>query len=221
MEGQSSRLDSSHFTFTSHPIESKGDLLPEESRSEGLSPTDGSQHWSESESRHNEPFNERQTKMEKKLLAAFQGQANRMALPHPYPPSIARLADLQPISIQDLRVGENHWGTYILLRAGALPRKKNAVMTVAEDERRDAVVAQVYQQLEEDIRPCFSVVGKGDVFLVKEPFFTDIGVFHRGIQIEHLGDFVRLVDMKGRNVVDFCLQAKLQIKREFWAAIER
>jgi hypothetical protein len=66
------------------------------------------------------------------------------------------------------------------------------IMNVVVDEREDAVMMQLYQQLEENIRPASSIVINGDVFLVKEPYFKVMGDGEYGLRIDHVSDLLHI-----------------------------
>jgi len=113
-------------------------------------------------------------------------------LPPPYPPSTASLDELTPIYIKELRLGIHHRGNYLLLRSVTAPNTMTAIMVVGEDEKRDALVIQLYQQPDEDIRPASSIITKGDVVIIKEPFFKIMSDGEYGIRIDHVSDLVRI-----------------------------
>jgi hypothetical protein len=113
-------------------------------------------------------------------------------LPPPYPPSTASLNELTPIYIKDLRLGIHHRGNYLLVRSITAPNRMTAIMAVVEDEKRDALVVQLYQQPDENVRPATSIITDGDVFLIKEPFFKVTGDGEYGLRIDHVSDLVRI-----------------------------
>lgn len=67
-----------------------------------------------------------------------------------------------------------------------------AVMVIIEDENEDALLLQLYQQLDESIRPASSIITNGDVLLIKEPFFKIMGDSEYGLRIDHIGDLVHI-----------------------------
>ncbi len=67
-----------------------------------------------------------------------------------------------------------------------------AIMVIVEDEKMDALMVQLYQQPDENVRPASSIITKGDVFLIKEPFFKIMGDGEYGLRIDHVGDYVRI-----------------------------
>jgi hypothetical protein len=119
-------------------------------------------------------------------------QIHSSFLPPPYPPSTASLDELTPTYIKDLRLGIHHRGNYLLVRSVTAPNRMTAIMVVVEDEKRDALVAQLYQQPDENVRPASSIITKGDVFLIKEPFFKIMGDGEYGLRIDHVSDLVRI-----------------------------
>jgi hypothetical protein len=65
-------------------------------------------------------------------------------------------------------------------------------MAIVEDEKQDALVIQLYQQPDENVRPALSIITNGDVFLLKEPFFKIMGDGEYGLRIDHVSDLVRI-----------------------------
>jgi hypothetical protein len=114
------------------------------------------------------------------------------SLPPPYPPSTASLDELTPIYIKDLRLGIHHRGNYLLVRSVTAPNRMIAIMAVVEDEKRDALLVQLYQQPDENVRPATSIITDGDVFLIKEPFFKVMADGEYGLRIDHVSDLVRI-----------------------------
>lgn len=110
----------------------------------------------------------------------------------PYLPSIASLDILKPIYIKDLRIGIHHRGTYLIIRSLTEPKRITAVMAVVEDENRDAISLQLYHQLDENIRPDSSIIAKGDVLLIKEPFFKLMSDGEYGLRVDHVSDVMRI-----------------------------
>jgi len=119
-------------------------------------------------------------------------QIHSSFLPPPYPPSTASLDELTAIYIKDLRLGIHHRGNYLLVRSVTAPNRMTAIMVVVEDEKRDALVVQLYQQPDENVRPASSIITNGDVFLIKEPFFKIMGDGEYGLRVDHVSDLVRI-----------------------------
>jgi hypothetical protein len=121
-----------------------------------------------------------------------QMQIHSSFLPLPYPPSTASLVELTPIYIKNLRLEVHHRGNYLLVRSITVPNRMTAIMVVVEDEKRDALVVQLYQQPDENVRPASSIIMNGDVFLIKEPFFKIMADGEYGLRIDHVSDIVRI-----------------------------
>ena len=119
-------------------------------------------------------------------------QIHSSFLPPSYPPSTARLSELTPIYIKDLRLGIHHRGNYLLVRSVTAPNRMTAIMAVVEDEKRDALLVQLYQQPDENVRPASSIITNGDVFIIKEPFFKIMSDGEYGLRIDHVSDLVRI-----------------------------
>lgn len=105
----------------------------------------------------------------------------------PYYPSTARIQDLKPSYLGDLRNGVPHRGSYLIIRALTQPVVVSAnVALVVEDEKGFALTLQLFQQ------PCETIISGTDVFLIKEPLLK---IIHPGLQIlciDHVSDIVPL-----------------------------
>jgi len=168
------------------------------------------------------------------------GQKNKQIrsslLSPPYPPSTASLNELKPIYIQDLRLGIYHRGNYFLIRSVTAPNRMTAIMAVVEDEKRDALVVQLFQQPEEEVRPVSSIIKNGDVFLIKEPIFKIMADGEYGLRVDHISDLVRidarhelwpkqwipvLFNLK-KNADDWKREGNIAMgKNQYWEAIQR
>ncbi|KAH6642926.1 hypothetical protein C7974DRAFT_386403, partial [Boeremia exigua] len=111
-------------------------------------------------------------------------------IPPAYLPCTTPLAQLTPMSIRQLMLETHHRGKYLLLRAIAPPNRMTAIIVLAEDESEDAVVLQLYQQEEENIRQATDVVNVGTTLLVKEPYFKIMASGDYGLRVDHLSDIV-------------------------------
>lgn len=67
-----------------------------------------------------------------------------------------------------------------------------AIMAVMEDENRDIILLQLYQQEDESNRSATDIVNVGTVLLVKEPYFKVMGDGEYGIRVDHLSDVIHL-----------------------------
>jgi hypothetical protein len=112
--------------------------------------------------------------------------------PPAYLPCIAPIADLKPISIQDLQLEIHHRGTYLLLRSITPPSRMTAIMALMEDEIGDVVLLQLYQQEDEETRKARDVVNVGTIFLVKEPYFKVMADGEYGLRVDHVSDVITL-----------------------------
>jgi hypothetical protein len=163
-------------------------------------------------------------------------QVHSSFLPPPYPPSTASIDELTPIYIEDLRLGIHHRGNYLLVRSVTAPNIMTAIMAVVEDEKRDALVVQLYQQPDENVRPATSIITNGDFFVIKEPFFKIMGDGEYGLRIDHVGDLVRidarhklwpkqwtpLLFSLERTADDWKQEGNVAIgRKKYWEAIQR
>lgn len=119
-------------------------------------------------------------------------------LPLAYHPCVAPLAGLDPISIGQLQLETHHRGRLIVLRSMASPWRMNAITTVAEDEKGDAVMLQLYHQEEENVCKAVDILDSGTVVIVKEPYFVIVAEGIYGVRIDHLSDVVILHEINDR-----------------------
>lgn len=121
-------------------------------------------------------------------------QINSSFLPPPYPPSVAPLDQLTQIYIDELQLGIHHRRRFLLVRVASSPSRMTAIMAAVEDEQDAAVVLQLYHQPDERLQPLSSIVSKGDVVVVKEPFFKIMGDGEYGVRVDHVSDLVHIDD---------------------------
>jgi hypothetical protein len=113
-------------------------------------------------------------------------------IPPAYVPCITPLAELRRVAIKDLQLETHHRGTCLLLRSITPPSRMTAIMALMEDENGDAIMLQLYQQEDEDIRAAADIVNVGTILLVKEPYFKVMGDGEYGLRVDHLSDFIHL-----------------------------
>lgn len=112
-------------------------------------------------------------------------------VPPSYAPCVTPLRDLKKIMIEDLRLETHHRGTYILLRTVTPATKLTAVIAIVEDEDEESVISlQLYNQDKQ--RDAKNILEKGDVLIVKEPYFKMGADGTYAIRVDHLGDIVHL-----------------------------
>ncbi|KAL5590805.1 hypothetical protein FOBRF1_014362 [Fusarium oxysporum] len=107
----------------------------------------------------------------------------------PYPPSTARLADLQPMGIKDLQRETHHRGFFLpLRRVSPVAILQASSWTVVKDQSSDEVERlEVFlhtSQFGENILDIASEL------VVKEPYYTLNGQGERTIRIDHPSDLV-------------------------------
>ena len=124
-------------------------------------------------------------------------QIRSSLLPPPYLPSTARSDDLTPISIKQLSWKLTIVVDTFLSYRWVRPNRMTAIMAIVEDQEKDAIVLQLYQQPNDNVRPAKSVITHGDVFLIKEPYFKVMGDGDYGLRVDHISDVVR-IDAKRR-----------------------
>ncbi len=67
-----------------------------------------------------------------------------------------------------------------------------AIMVIVEDEMKDAVMLQLYQQVDKMHRPATSILNQNDVCLVKEPYFKVMADGNYGLRVDHVSDLVKI-----------------------------
>lgn len=112
--------------------------------------------------------------------------------PPSYPPCVTPVAQLKPITIRDLRLETHHRGTYLLLRSISPPSRMTAIAALVEDENRDVILLQLYQQEDEDTREATDIVSVGTILLVKEPYFKVMADGEYGLRVDHLSDVIHI-----------------------------
>jgi hypothetical protein len=115
-------------------------------------------------------------------------------VPPAYLPCTTPLDDLKPIMIEDLRLETHHRGRYLILRSITPPNRMTAILVLAEDERGDVTLLQLYQQENEANHPATDVVDKGSILLVKEPYFKVTASGDYSLRVDHLSDVVFLTN---------------------------
>ncbi|KAF3910968.1 hypothetical protein AA313_de0200802 [Arthrobotrys entomopaga] len=110
----------------------------------------------------------------------------------PYPPSFTRPELLTKIYIDDLKLETSHRGNVIFLRTITEAKRLTSVSIIAEDEKGDVTQLQVYNIGQQtNLKEMFP---KGQVILVKEPFFKFSSTAVPSIRIDHFTDMVLLDD---------------------------
>ncbi|KAL1799689.1 hypothetical protein ACET3X_000031 [Alternaria dauci] len=157
-------------------------------------------------------------------------------VPPAYPPCTTSLENLEPIKIEDLRLETHHRGRYLLLRVITPPNRMTGILVLVEDEYGDVAMLQLYQQGDEVSRPATSVVDKGIVLLVKEPFFKITASGDYSLRVDHLSDIVFLTSHDtriprswqrrslevGKSANTLKLEGNSHVgKGEYWQAIEK
>ena len=113
-------------------------------------------------------------------------------MPPAYRPCVTPVAELKRITIRDLQLETHHRGTYLLLQSLTPPNRMTGIMALMEDENGDAVLLQLYQQEDEEVRKATDIVNVGTVLLVKEPYFKVMGDGRYGLRVDHVSDILRV-----------------------------
>jgi hypothetical protein len=115
-------------------------------------------------------------------------------VPPSYPPSIASLDSMSSVSLKDLKIATHHRGKYMIVKAITEPQVMTAIMVVVEDQNKDAIVLQLYQQPDKSIKPTTAVVSKNDVFIIKEPFLKVMADGDFGLRVDHVTDICHIFE---------------------------
>ncbi|KAF2010165.1 SET domain-containing protein [Aaosphaeria arxii CBS 175.79] len=107
-----------------------------------------------------------------------------------YPPCTTPLAQLEPITIEDLGLETHHRGRYIALRAITPPLQKDTVVAIAEDVLDRVTILQLCLQEEEGVRTAGDIINVGTVVLVKEPFFKITETGDYALRVDHPSDLI-------------------------------
>jgi tetratricopeptide (TPR) repeat protein len=157
-------------------------------------------------------------------------------VPPPYQPSTTPLEKLKQMFIEDLRLETHHRGSYLLLRSITPPNRMTAIMAIVEDEMKDAVMLQLYQQDDKIDRSATSILNQNDVFLVKEPYFKIMADGDYGLRVDHVSDLVKIEPRDQRvplqwsprvlnldkTASDWKLEGNDAMReRKYWIAIQR
>ncbi|KAM3510550.1 hypothetical protein MY11210_005803 [Beauveria gryllotalpidicola] len=119
-------------------------------------------------------------------------------LPPPYPPSDRLVDNLRPIYIKQMRLGEHHRGSKVIVRVLTPPMRINAIMVVAEDLEGTAVTLQLYHHPSADVVHSEEVINVGNVLIIKEPFFKCTTDNSYSLRVDHLSDVVWLEPFDSR-----------------------
>lgn len=116
------------------------------------------------------------------------------AVPEPYPPCTLPAAELNPITISQMKLETHHRGRSIVVRVITPPDRMTNVMALIEDEKYSVVLLQLYNQPAEATVPKHSILRKDGVMLIKEPFFkvTASGGNEYSIRVDHVSDVIFL-----------------------------
>jgi len=111
-----------------------------------------------------------------------------------------------------------------------------AIMVIVEDEMKDAVMLQLYQQVDKMHRPATSILNQNDVCLVKEPYFKVMADGNYGLRVDHVSDLVKIeprdqrvfLQWSSRALIldktadDWKLEGNDAMRRQvYWMAIQR
>lgn len=92
--------------------------------------------------------------------------------------------------IKDLLFETHHSGTYLLLCSITPPDRMTVVMAIAEDEKKDVFMLQLYYQVPENKCATEEILGEGTILIVKEPYLKLIVDGDCGICVDHFSDVI-------------------------------
>ncbi|KAK2765676.1 hypothetical protein FQN54_008532 [Arachnomyces sp. PD_36] len=117
-------------------------------------------------------------------------------VPPAYTPCITPLEDLEKAMIKDLTLETHHRGSYLLLTAVTSTDVMTAVMVIVEDEERNVLMLQLYNQANEFSAD--SHISQGTVIIVKEPYLKVMSDGDYGLRVDHLSDVVFIPEYDSR-----------------------
>lgn len=120
------------------------------------------------------------------------GTIHSSFIPPAYPPCTTPVDELGQIAIRNLQLEIHHRGTYLLLRSITPPSRMTAIMAIMEDENRDVLMLQLFQQEDENKRAAANIVDVGTILLIKEPYFKVTRDGEYGLRVDHISDFIRI-----------------------------
>ncbi|KAK0732248.1 hypothetical protein B0H67DRAFT_597857 [Lasiosphaeris hirsuta] len=112
-------------------------------------------------------------------------------VPPPYLPCVTPVQQLSKVLIGDLVLETHHRGKYLLLRCVTPQDRMTAVLAIAEDEKGDVILLQVYHQEQASETP-EDILVEGGVVIVKEPYFKATSSGGYGLRVDHVSDIVFL-----------------------------
>jgi len=126
------------------------------------------------------------------MLAQRKHQIQQSWVAPPYSPSTTASQNLRKLFIKDLRLETHHRDHHMLLRAATPSVVMTAVMVIMEDEKRNGVSFQLYQQKGDAYRTVEDVIQEGDLCILKEPYFKVTNDGRYGLRVDHVGDLIWL-----------------------------
>jgi hypothetical protein len=116
------------------------------------------------------------------------------AIGRPYAAFDASFHELTKCMIRDLRIEIHHRGAYLLLRFFSETSRETAVSNLVDDENGDAVLFSLYMQEPEIVRKAESILKRGSVVILKEPYFkVGVGGSYM-LRVDHPSDIIWLLE---------------------------
>ncbi|EGP88877.1 uncharacterized protein MYCGRDRAFT_39064 [Zymoseptoria tritici IPO323] len=143
-------------------------------------------------------------------LAKPQGIIRTTIVGYAYSPCILPVAQLKPITIDELRLETHHRGRVLFVKTFGLPLRFQAVQNCVEDQVGEVDRLSVYN-FEKSLKST-EVLPRGAVFAVKEPYYKVTGDGGVQVRVDHPSDLVKMSEDDAR--VPLGLQPKLRELRE-------
>jgi hypothetical protein len=119
-------------------------------------------------------------------------------VPPSYLPCNTSLAELRSVHVRDLKLETHHRGRYLMVRAITPPNRMTGILVLVEDESEHAIMLQIYQQDDEEIRAASDIVDVETVMILKEPFLKVMASGEYGLRVDHVSDFIIIDDHDSR-----------------------
>jgi hypothetical protein len=109
-------------------------------------------------------------------------------VPPGYPPCVRPVQELVPLMISRMTLERHHRGSRALVHVLTPPDRMTAVIAVVEDEEGTASLLQLYNQPEESGVSKEQILQKGDVCIIKDPYFKATTDGSYSLRVDHASD---------------------------------
>jgi hypothetical protein len=108
------------------------------------------------------------------------------------------------MQISELKIETHHHGRYLLTKVITSPQKNLKMIAVIQDEHDQAVLMQLCLQEDNATRPASSILDKGMVVIVKEPYFMFLYEHYYVLRVDHVSDILWLPNGDERTPIAWC-----------------